>query len=1476
MIPPTERNALAQASLRANYNSTLYVNRLETFGSEAPSTIVEEIVSVADALALDKQHPIQNRTLIISGEQGTGKSWLCRHLHRTVFAKNPNVRSFLIAFDAIAEDAVAQELLLTKQSLNRPHESIVNDIVMWLSEKLNASRRYTNPDDATKSIVEVISKYSGAVVFVWDAIFEQNWDLLELLETYLLASLAHTPNVLQVMTGRGKLYPWDSPQLRVHARYCQLRNFDVTQTQQQIEKLGHPCTFDRLQSLQDQSLGNPLINLLLVDKNINSEQLLDEILKPVDVPIRDYLRALAVLEDGFREDEVRTLLRAMADSTEEKAEISRWNLAQVRKIRDQLIATRLVRWDDGHYIIDSGVRAIIVGILQKKDRNRYETLLRAAHEMYQDWADKYKERYKESAAYYQLQANKYEQLLGQTVPSGAAEDARKQANSRENQSPEPSDMKLSFVGTGEPTSVYAQIPLIGRRQELDAIRQAILNSDSKAHIINIVHQGGTGKTYLMKSALEHLRNLGNTTLRILNAVFDFANIALHVPNTLALVICDTYTNSYPAEADTVFQNYRKKLAELDQIMASGNPALIIRLRNESLELFEEALEVVTNKHKLVIGLDTLERLVYAPGQTPTSRDQWAQSWIWLSGLLDRCSNLNLLVAGRPISEILIDGLNYGSHTSFTKVEIQPFSFDESMQYLEAVALKSTQSQKHNDVKIGQRIQKLTDEQRKVVHSASAGRPILLQLLLIYFAEVGIDQLPAAMAKAGPAVVSDCDSASNNPLERELVKFLKESHDYGDLIRELARLPKGANAELVSRLLSCSIAEAQEKLDSIRDYTIVKYREDGVYFLHDEMYRLLQDRLDESAALATTIDEHLKLVVDFYDEQAIDINNTLRKLIEPLERGIHQDRSHTERIVDALRKRRVIYEAATFYALRQDFARGFRRNERLAFETAWEGDSLLLQQLSSNLLIYLAEVENQFSRTEVLSVAEKQLIRGVVRVRRVIANSTEGRHLDAIALARDLRVEFGSDSVPESVNAALDVWEGAAHALHGHSDDLVMSLTLLTQAINLLRGSVDQAGLVVSNQTRTGDLSAASWHIHATYGLAHFLLGYAQRVRGLMVQAQRDYGQAIAFLRYTDFRAALAFANNNLGFVESELGDYVRADRRISNALDERRRLNLISQLALGENTLGILRIYQNRLKEAEQQCDIAINLIQAPYGDRQGELAGSRPAGLIFIRKAEIARRMARAEKLPLDQHRRLLDAVKFAEQALSVFSGTEDDLSEVARRVEALLELGCALQGWAKIDKTYITTLDFPKDFVSRSRGTFDEVIQLAGDFIFYRKVDAMVNRCWLEYDLKDESELLLALDLVRQTVPKPYWINSATGKPDVSGADAQPLVWPQLAKWHLIQGHRAMDDFESTSRVNAFNTAIENYVLGLEYGALLNPDVTEHRDLTRLEREIDVRLREHRTSMQNITSKSIETTLTDYNLGARVINQFQKIFVS
>jgi len=369
------------------YDPTWFVNR------------EREIRLVLDkAAAIAGGEPVRERAIVFWGYRGSGRTWLLRRLTE-LLEEIPGMTS-----------AYLDLAWYTSQ----PIEEVIRDLFVraagsiWGPDSDQASLYSRAVDIPFSTVAAWLIRdvrdflQERALVLLLDHVYESDWELLELLEDEILALLAVQPHVLIVMAGRGRAYPWKTPELRLYTEEHYLQPFDEPLTEKQLKKQT-PEAVARTPQIYQMSQGYPLGNYLLATRPTVAQamqEVVDALLDGVPARERSWLEALCVLR-AFDEERIPILVAAYFDDPA----IRNWPYKEVRQVRDRLLQTALLRWseDAGGWELDQAMRPVLEKYLEQSKPDVWQRLHCAAYRLYRYWEKQYpdeQQRWQDEARYH--------------------------------------------------------------------------------------------------------------------------------------------------------------------------------------------------------------------------------------------------------------------------------------------------------------------------------------------------------------------------------------------------------------------------------------------------------------------------------------------------------------------------------------------------------------------------------------------------------------------------------------------------------------------------------------------------------------------------------------------------------------------------------------------------------------------------------------------------------------------------------------------------------------------------------------------------------------------------------------------------------------------------------------------------------------------------------------------------------------------
>ena len=952
-----------------------------------------------------------------------------------------------------------------------------------------------------------------------------------------------------------------------------------------------------------------------------------------------------------------------------------------------------------------------------------------------------------------------------------------------------------------PTGPYATPYLVGRTGLLGRVDELLRRPvPQQATVVFFTGDGGIGKTRFLLDILDRTRK--DPALIPARQIIDFYHIQNHTTDGLIESICAVL----PSEA---FAAYQEERLIFERMRLSGNPSGLREQHQRVFDTFAADLRSLSATKPVLIALDTAERLLYATGRAAQTIGDAAESWQWLCQLLPTLQNVILLVAGRRESSDLQKYVEQ-QNVALIMEEIPPFSEEESLQYFEAVLKMDLGGE------AGQAIARLAafdEETRRTAAICAGGLPITLALLIDFLSVASAGEIPDDL-KLSPAEATLRMQTEPGEVQRRLqeafIRRILGAHRIGDTILALGRLPKGADAELLARVMDIAVEEATQRLVEVKHLSIVKMRpSDQRYFLHDVLYEMLNKyiyggRGDTKAELVS------QQVLRYYDELLTRIQQKISDWFQPVfETGKPSFELLT--LAEFIVERQTILSEILYYRLRQDPISGFKRYYRYMREAILSGQPLLDLLLQTELLAFWYERDPDWQKEEIDGLP-RYLVESLLAIRPITRACAEGKNDEAIRLAVEIRNKRPKDlftlSRPETL-AIFNAWEAAARIYVGGDENMTLSYDILTNAIE------EVSPLVAANGD---DESLRGWRQKAVLAFAYRVRGYLYWVRGDVQKSVSDYTEAVQLWRDVNLIIEYARSLNDLGFARSELGEVDDARALIEEAIRLQIGLGQYSMVALSINASALVELGQGKYDAAIKHSKQALSIFRS-LGYIRGE-------GLALIALADSSRPFIGSVDVQSSGNRirYLKDAAGYAERALTIFS---DAIHEGSRQIQALNSLGCAQRDWAFLHLVQPDPSENPHEIKLQAEANLRKAAELAGAAYPHHRIIALVNLGWLGCYKQDDALIDEVLTEVDKIIPAEYKINPDAGQPSIGREVAEIHFWPQMGKLLMLSGIRNFERYQSlenstgvVSAADPLFKAVQDFTLSLEYNALYSPN--------------------------------------------------------
>jgi tetratricopeptide (TPR) repeat protein len=601
---------------------------------------------------------------------------------------------------------------------------------------------------------------------------------------------------------------------------------------------------------------------------------------------------------------------------------------------------------------------------------------------------------------------------------------------------------------------------------------------------------------------------------------------------------------------------------------------------------------------------------------------------------------------------------------------------------------------------------------------------------------------------------------------------------------LGRAPKGVDDELLAHLLDIPVDEARRRLEAIKHLSFIKVR-GGRSFLHDEMYAILARQIYSAPEDAPEAERVNTAIIEWYQVQIDDHHKQLDALYAPIE----QERRFVQvtpqldhaRIAGVQQEIQRLLVERMYYTLRLDPLDGFREYVRLSFYTTFTGNTMLDIQIQAELLVFLDE-RDPSGQQSFIDGLEREVVLGVVTIRPVVRLYAENDYAGVIQHAQRLRQEepHTLQTAGGTTEAALNIWEALARIGRAKKEeqDLERAENLLDAAEQILSAIVRDESPVVSEARR--------WRARSLLALAHHARGFGLRVRGQVRPAIDAYRRAAVLWRRVDVPICLAWTLNNLGFVESEEGNFAAGQALVEESLAIRRKLGARALIGLSYSTLARVLTLAGDYRSAATSAERALRLFQA-VEYRLGQ-------GLALRNLAEALRRSVTRDDDPAERVQILREARDYAHAAYERFAAMGDRL----RQIESLIEEGCALRDLIGIKHDHPSLLKEDLDtLMQQSVQAQERAADLARQTNnVFRQVDAWINIAYAGFNGERPDIIERGLVKARTAIPDHYLITRHRIPDSRDQSIQNPQVFNQLARIHMLIGYRLFAHYQRLNR--------------------------------------------------------------------------------
>lgn len=752
---------------------------------------------------------------------------------------------------------------------------------------------------------------------------------------------------------------------------------------------------------------------------------------------------------------------------------------------------------------------------------------------------------------------------------------------------------------------YPPEQLVGRKQEQEEICRAI---EGGKQVVYVEGQGGIGKTRLLTEAASFIPEMVPDRPTVVLGIIDFYDTAMH--SSIALEDALASRIRRQSEDETLFQDFSRIL---EQYRAGRTEEKQVH------ETFAQAFNEWVEDRYAVLCFDTAEALEYGRDAEEVIEDceiegEEAPAAKWIQENLRNLNNAMLLIAGRPTRTMHTRLRESYSRDLWTDMSLEAFSLEETYQYFKASPYGSDE-----DKETIERVWLLT-----------GGRPILLSLAIdwlyrgVQLQELYKDDLETLreLEKQHSGEWQSRREQFETALVRK-IRLLSSPMDAA--VYYAARARKGFTARMLHQVLTddelpfkrieMTLEEAEELVSELSKLSFVKHpygAREGWYFLHDEMYDLLDEHIWRVDYPGYT---HQAETVRFLAEEVYGDEDRGGLIAEAAgrvkEAGPHVDLLRTRRQLNILKTERL------FYMLEADPQSGYRLYRSLDTQAIDQGN----REWDDILRIELLRFMNTFSYWA------KQ--RGLVK-----EIDQEGHTLAfADFVNRDARALWVHRFLSRGDYEKAIRIAGKLMERYPDCEDLWRAMILVGRGSALMRlgkgecSEVLQEALrILENPNLEGDL----WAIQHYTGMAYLYLGLRARAEWNLKQAALMYEKAHKTFRDNDENIEAARALNNSAFILVKQGEYQQAMKNVREAIEIRDEFGDVAGKGLSLNTLAIAVDRSGQPINAWGHAWDALRHLQLAKENRYPGL--ERAIAMVHINLGRIQRHRARQEGLDLEE----------------------------------------------------------------------------------------------------------------------------------------------------------------------------------------------------------------------------------------------------
>ena len=880
------------------------------------------------------------------------------------------------------------------------------------------------------------------------------------------------------------------------------------------------------------------------------------------------------------------------------------------------------------------------------------------------------------------------------------------------------------------------------RKIMPEIRAAIEAQDRSTYVFYITGEGGEGKTILLRQVGMGLGSPdGMAPSSRWSGILDLYHADVNTNSGLETCI------SQALETAGEFHRYRN---ERDAWTARREAGIIAhQLEAERRELgsvFAEGMNAVTEKNRVVVALDTTERIQYEVDAIQMScrlEDESTTVRTWLLEQLRRWENCVVLLVGRPkgdryLRKALEETLAADPRVCYRAMTLEGFDRDEAQVYFE--------QEKATFPDLGDLDPAFWDR----LWETTEGRPIRLDLAMEVIRHgLGFDKL---QDKAMTGTVEEV-RAEIDRLLTESVMGNEPDRSVRNILYYLAVARKGLDATLLQHLArDWDLKECQSRLKAIAERRFVKrHAEDERLFLHDEMYSLC----DTHVLKPEDVQRLSKRIVEWYDKEIKVAKDEKRRQDLQVESLLYRLRANPR-------------EGYRWYAKRADLA---ARAAQVGFDMRMRGEVMAFLDSQS-------PVDWQLLRATPDLVEEFNCNSAANWVKRLMVRGENERAVSLAEQVRDTHPEKCPLDDPKFASARADLIVYYAQALI-YTGNVQQAADLLQQVIAKHEGKYLAEQLALKEAD-----TYEGWRRNLLLGRAHNNLGYAHWMYLYHYRAAlKEFRAALPYFRASELWEELANTNDNMGRVYALLRHPTRAETLVDEGLRLRRQLGLDYRVGLSMNSRAIVHLEFEEPHRARPLSAQALSIFE--------QLGMKRGIGLASVTLGRSLRHLGglwQAGVYSREECEQLLsESAKHLDRAVSIFEGA---VEEPIRLVEALNELGCTQRERSRLAQDMAPDRPLVRATAADAVRHLERSVELAKKHrLQVWHVDSCEDLAQVYFLHHNYENTRICLERAEEQIPEDYRIREGGAETKIPEEECVEAFWLEMGKVELLHGNLAFD---------------------------------------------------------------------------------------